>query len=85
MCTNAVDGKSCFARLQGVSGKTFYAAVENPVDTLRTIDEDAEYNTIDASGKFAKPLETAPGKINLVKFNDEESAVRGFNLESHGI
>ncbi|KAM7342256.1 vacuolar H[+] ATPase AC45 accessory subunit [Cochliomyia hominivorax] len=83
LCTNAADGKSCFARLQGVSDKTFYASVENPVEALRTISKDSKYITVDATGKFSTPLETSAGKINLVKFNDEKFGVRGFNIELH--
>lgn len=82
MCST--DGKSCYARLQGVSDKTYYAAVENPVESLKSIEGEEEYNSVDASGKFSKPLETAAGKINFVKFNDEQSSVRGSNLQSHG-
>ncbi|XP_023305259.2 V-type proton ATPase subunit S1 [Lucilia cuprina] len=83
LCTNAADGKSCYARLQGVSDKTFYAAVENPVEALRQLDGEAEYNSVDASGKFSTPLKTAAGKINFVTFEDDHTAVRGSNLKSH--
>lgn len=85
LCKNVADGKSCLARLQGVSDKTFYASVENPVEALHGTDKVFEFNTVDASGKLSKPLETAAGKINFVAFDDkDESLIRGSSLQLHG-
>ena len=86
LCTNAADGKSCFARLQGVGSKTFYASVENPVEALSSVaDSEPEYNSVDATGKFANPLELSKSKIVFVNFDDEaKSSARDSVLESHG-
>lgn len=82
--TNVADGKSCLPHLQDVSDKTYYAAVKNPVEVLHGMDKRIEFNTVDASGKLSKPLETAAGTINFVKFDEDQSLMRGSSLLLHG-
>lgn len=84
VCSNPTTEKSCYAFLRGVQSKTFYASVESPVEALRSVAGEREFNTVDASGKFANPLELSEGKVVFVNFEEPvESNVRGATLESH--
>lgn len=69
-----------------MGSKTFYASVENPVEALSlAVGSDAEYNSVDATGKLAKPLEVSKSKIVFVNFDDEaQSNARDSVLELHG-
>ncbi|KAH8292595.1 hypothetical protein KR018_010171 [Drosophila ironensis] len=81
LCSNSVS-QSCYARLQGVSPKTYYASVENPIEALRSVAAKREHNTIDASGKLARPAKCAAGKAVIVSFEDAKES-REATLESH--
>ncbi|XP_061401243.1 V-type proton ATPase subunit S1 [Musca vetustissima] len=81
-CTNALTSKSCYAHLQEVPEKTFYASVEDPVDALKSIG-DYEYNSVDATGKLSNNLELNEGKVVFVTFDDQSESNRAACLESH--
>ncbi|TMW40524.1 hypothetical protein DOY81_014396, partial [Sarcophaga bullata] len=68
-----------------VGSKTFYASVENPVEALRSVvGSEREYNSVDATGKLANPLEVSKSKIVFVNFDDEaQSNARDSVLELH--
>lgn len=84
MCANKATSTSCYARLQEVSAKNFYASVDKPVETLRSISDIHEYNTVDRSGNLASPLELENGKVIFIKFEDDEALERSATLEWHG-
>lgn len=82
LCTNTQSAASCYAHLQGVSPKTFYANVENPVEALRAVATEREFNSVDKSGKLATPLPCDSGKVVFVNFESTKSD-RGATLEAH--
>ncbi|XP_073848414.1 vacuolar H[+] ATPase AC45 accessory subunit isoform X2 [Musca autumnalis] len=79
-CTNDLTSKSCYAHLQEVPEKTFYASVEDPVDALKSIGE-YEYNSVDTTGKLSNEL--TEGKTVFVTFDDLSDSNRAACLESH--
>lgn len=70
--------------MQGVSPKTYYASVEAPIEALRSVATEREFNSLDASGKLETPLECAAGKVVFVDLDSAKEGERENSLESHG-
>ncbi|XP_022232020.2 V-type proton ATPase subunit S1 [Drosophila obscura] len=81
LCANS-QAQSCYAKLQGVSPKTYYTSVENPSEALRSVAAKREHNSIDASGRLVSPAKCSVGTALFVSFEDDED-VREATLESH--
>ncbi|XP_013114516.1 V-type proton ATPase subunit S1 [Stomoxys calcitrans] len=82
-CTNSVTSKSCFARLQDVPEKNFYASVENPVEAIRSLGEH-EYNSVDSTGNLRNALDTGNANIIFVTFDElDKNEDRAVCLELH--
>lgn len=75
--------ESCYAQLQGVSPKTYYASVENPIEAISSVAQNQEDNSVDKSGRLSNPLECAPGKVVYVSFSDLSNKDRASTLEAH--
>ena len=58
--------------------------MENPLEVLRTVSADRQYNSVDATGVLANPLDFAAGKVTFVNFDDLNEENRASILESHG-
>lgn len=82
MCTD--NGKSCYPGLQGVGDKTYYAAVENPVEALRTIGGEHYYSSVDKNGQISDNVEVDIGKITFLDFSDAHNQDRVSSLRKHG-
>ncbi|XP_034652236.1 V-type proton ATPase subunit S1 [Drosophila subobscura] len=81
LCANS-QSQSCYAKLQGVSPKTYYTSVENPSEALRSVAAKREHNSIDASGRLVSPAKCSVGTALFVSFEDDEET-REVTLESH--
>lgn len=82
LCTNVPSGSSCYANLQHISPKTYYANVEDPFEALRSVSKEREFNSVDMSGKLTTGLTCKPGKVVFVNFDNDEKE-RGAVLEAH--
>ncbi|XP_037948971.1 V-type proton ATPase subunit S1-like [Teleopsis dalmanni] len=82
LCANEKTSQSCYAHLQGVPQKTFYANVENPSDALRAISKKQENNYVTKTGELQSPISCEAGKVVLVNF-ENSLGERAAALESH--